>query len=106
MDIPAHLWLSRHGVYYFRQTKSVEGKQVSKKWSLHTKDPKIAKTIAIKLLAGLTTTVTQDPKKFEVNITSTGISIKTDPTDPTDADKLNEFMRNNSALITRFQTFR
>lgn len=78
----------------------VAGKQVSKKVSLHTKDPKLAKLIAIKLLAGLTTTVTQDPKNFEVSITASGISIKTDPTDPTDADKLSEFMRNNRDLIT------
>lgn len=78
----------------------VAGKQVSKKVSLRTKDPKIAKSIAIRLLAGLATTMTQDPKKFEVNITSAGISIKTDPADPTDADKLSEFMQNNRDLIT------
>lgn len=100
MDIPAHLWVSRHGVYYFRQTSRVAGKQTSKRVSLHTKDPKIAKSIAIKLLAGLASTMSQDPKTFEVSITSAGISVKTDPTDPTDAEKLGEFMRNNRELIT------
>ncbi len=100
MDIPAHLWVSRHGVYYFRQTSRVAGKQTSKRVSLHTKDPKIAKSIAIKLLAGLASTMTQDPRTFEVSITSAGISVKTDPSDPTDAEKLGEFMRNNRELIT------
>lgn len=101
MEIPAHLWQSRHGVYYFRQTKRVAGRQVSKKVSLRTKDPKIAKMLAIKLLAGIPTAMAQNPQKFEVNITSTGVSIKTDPADPTDADKLNQFMKDNREMISQ-----
>jgi superfamily I DNA/RNA helicase len=51
MKIPSHLCLSRHGVYYFRQTSQKAGKQRAKKISLHTKDPSIAKQKAIELLA-------------------------------------------------------
>jgi hypothetical protein len=39
MHIASHLWQSPHGVYYFRETQLVSGKQVSRRISLHTKDP-------------------------------------------------------------------
>ena len=95
MDIKSHLWLSRHGVYYFRRTKLVLGRQVSKKLSLGTKDPKIAKSIAISLLAQMPN------NKFEVTINSDGVSFKTNPDDVNDAHKLNEFMKNNKELISQ-----
>lgn len=107
MRIPAHLCLSRHGVYYFRQTSQANGKQRAKKISLHTKDPFIAKSKAIQLLALLNTNKKDDMtiRKFEMNVNPNGaITFVTDKNDPDDITKLGVFLKDNPHLLQSKQT--
>ncbi len=95
MKIPSHLWKSPHGTFYFRITSKNDGKQVSKKVSLHTKDPIQAKSSAIRLLARMSESDTSMSKikKFEVAMTENGLTFKTDPNIPDDVVKLGQFLR-------------
>ncbi|MBU9572262.1 phage integrase SAM-like domain-containing protein [Burkholderia multivorans] len=101
MEISAHLWQSRHGVYYFRETAVVAGKQTSKKVSLRTKDPKQAKRSAIQILASIAKQYEgQDmTRKFEVAFGPNGLSFKTDPNIPDDVEKLGMFLRDNKEQL-------
>ncbi|MES2320011.1 MAG: hypothetical protein V4631_21225 [Pseudomonadota bacterium] len=101
MRIPAHLCMSRHGVYYFRETSVVAGKQRAKKLSLHTKDPEQAKEKAIQLLAMLISNKDKDMTrigKFEMNVNANGITYKLDKDDPDDVEKLGRFLKQNPQL--------
>lgn len=72
------------GTYYFRQTKLVNKKQVVKRISLKTRSVKIAKLLAIQLLAKIQM---DKIKKFEVEYDSKGNLIKLNVAD--EADKQN-----------------
>jgi integrase len=56
----------KFGVYYFRQTLQVGEKQIVKRVSLHTKDTKVAKFLAIQLKARIDMVDLSKIKKFEV----------------------------------------
>lgn len=101
MKIPSHLCTSRHGVYYFRQTHTVGGKQRAKKISLQTKDPLQAKKKAIQLLALMSSNGEDMSRfgKFEMNINDGGVSFKLDKDDPDDVNKLTSFLQQNPHLI-------
>lgn len=72
------------GTYYFRQTKLVNKKQVVKRISLKTRSVKIAKLLAIQLLAKITM---DKINKFEAEYDSKGNLIKLNVAD--EADKQN-----------------
>jgi len=98
MRIFAHLCQSRHGVYYFRQTSTVAGKQIAKKLSLYTKDPVEAKEKAIQLLALMSKSNGERMNKirrFEMVLNEGGVSFKLDKDDPDDVEKLGRFLRQN-----------
>jgi len=57
---------SKFGIYYFRQIMQVGEKQVVKRVSLHTKDTKVAKFLAIQIMARIDMVDLSKPKKFEV----------------------------------------
>lgn len=101
MKIPSHLWKSPHGTFYFRVTSKSNGKQVSKKVSLQTKDPTQAKTSAIKLLACLAESDNSMSKikKFEIQVVNGGLSFKTDPNIPDDVVKLGQFLKDNTEQL-------
>lgn len=107
MRIPAHLCRSRHGVYYFRETSTVNGKQRARKISLHTKDPELAKQKAIQLLSMLISSGMEDAmnkfKKFEMTVNSNGITYKLDKDDPDDVEKLGRFLKQNPHLAPQPQ---
>ena len=56
----------KFGIYYFRQTIQVGEKQVVKRVSLHTKDTKVAKFLAIQIKARIDMVDLSKLKKFEV----------------------------------------
>jgi len=102
MRIPAHLCRSRHGVYYFRETSTVAGKQRARKISLHTKDPEQARQKAIQLLAMLISNSKEEAmtkfRSFEMTINNNGVSYKLDKDDPDDVEKLGRFLAQNPHL--------
>ncbi len=110
MRIPAHLCLSRHGVYYFRETSTVAGKQRAKKISLHTKDPEQAKRKAIQLLSMLISNNDKEEAmsrfgKFEITTHPNGsVSYKTDKDDPNDIENLGRFLQQNPQFTPQRQT--
>jgi len=106
MRISAHLCRFRHGVYYFRETSIVAGKQRARKISLHTKDPKQAKQKAIQLLAMLIGNSKEEAmtkfRSFEMTSDNNGVSYKLDKADPDDVEKLGRFF--NSKPTSRTST--
>jgi len=56
----------KFGVYYFRQTVQVGEKQIVKRVSLHTKDTKVAKFLAIQIKARIDMVDLSKIRKFEV----------------------------------------
>jgi integrase len=56
----------KFGVYYFRQTMQLDGKQVVKRISLRTKNSKVAKFLALQLKAHIDMVDLSKLKKFEV----------------------------------------
>ena len=56
----------KFGVYYFRQTLQVGERQVIKRISLHTKDIKVAKFLAVQIKARISMVDLSKFKKFEI----------------------------------------
>ena len=74
MTYGRHLEQRKFGVYYFRQTKKIEGKQTVKRFSLKTKDLGVAKFLALQFLANIAMNeIDMDGiKKFEVEYDERG----------------------------------
>lgn len=51
MKIPAHLFKSRHGVYYYRLQFKKNSKRYERRLSLNTKSPIVAKALSVKISA-------------------------------------------------------
>ncbi len=77
------------GTYYFRQTKIVSGKQISKRFSLKTRHKKEAQFLAIQILAKLQM---DKIKKFDVELDSTG-NLKKVNVDGNNPDDIKAFMQ-------------
>ena len=56
----------KHGMYYLRQTTHVDGRQVSRRISLRTKDTKLAKSLSLQIRARLEMIDLSNVKKLEV----------------------------------------
>ena len=99
--IPSYLVRSRHGVYYFRLTKKINGKQIARKVSLRTTSLAIAKGLAVKILAdiGMENGAVDRFKKFEIGFSSGTFTVKTDPSIPDDVEKLSRFLADNKELL-------
>lgn len=99
--IPSYLVRSRHGVYYFRLTKKINGKQIARKVSLRTTSLALAKGLAVKILAdiGMENGAVDRFKKFEIGFSSGTFTVKTDPSIPDDVEKLSRFLADNQELL-------
>lgn len=99
--IPSYLVRSRHGVYYFRLTKKINGKQIARKVSLRTTSLARAKGLAVKILAdiGMENGAVDRFKKFEIGFSSGTFTVKTDPSIPDDVEKLSRFLADNQELL-------
>ena len=67
MKLPAHLAKSRHGVFYFRWTFTANGCVSEKRFSLRTRNPSIAKQMAMYisfLMMGTRMLKPYDPSRF------------------------------------------
>lgn len=67
MSYGRNLEKRKFGVYYFRQTLKVDGKQIVKRFSLKTKDTHIAKFLAIQIKAKIEMIDLNNLKKFEIS---------------------------------------
>jgi hypothetical protein len=81
------------GVYYFRQTLIVEGKQVVKRFSLKTKNTTVAKFLALQLKARIEMIDPKNIRTFELayddNNNIKSVSVK----DEQDSKNLQQFLQ-------------
>lgn len=67
MKLPSHLAKSRHGIFYFRWTFTANGRVSEKRFSLSTRNPSVAKQMAMYiafLMMGTRMTKPYDPSRF------------------------------------------
>lgn len=83
----------KFGIYYFRQTIQVGAKQVVKRVSLHTKDTKVAKFLAIQIKARIDMVDLSKLKKFEVEYDGNHQIKSVKVNGDADARNLQEYMK-------------
>lgn len=83
----------RFGVYYYRQTVEVDGRQVVKRVSLRTKDTKAAKFIALQMRARTAMVDLSKIKKYELQYDDQHNVKSVKVTDDADARNLQAFMQ-------------
>lgn len=81
------------GIYYFRQTIFDGSKQVSKRVSLHTRNPKVAKILAIQIKARIEMIDPNNIRKFEVQFDDRNQIKSVSVTSPEDSIQLQEFLK-------------
>ena len=81
------------GVYYFRQTVIVDGKQIAKRFSLNTKDTKIAKFLALQIKAKISMIDLKNLKTFEVAYDENNNIKSVKVNDDADSKNLQEFLK-------------
>jgi hypothetical protein len=83
----------KFGIYYFRQTIQVGEMQVVKRVSLHTKDTKVAKFLAIQIKARIDMVDLSKLKKFEVEYDGNHQIKSVKVNGDADARNLQEYMK-------------
>lgn len=93
MSYGRYLERRQYGVYYLRHTAQVGSKQVVKRFSLKTKDPTIAKFLALQIQARIEMIDIKNLKKFDVTFDENNNIKSVNVTDGSDAANLNEFLK-------------
>jgi integrase len=93
MSYASNLERRKLGVYYFRQTISIDGKQAVKRFSLRTKDTKIAKFLALQIKAKISMIDLKNLKTFEVAYDENNNIKSVKVNDDADAKNLQEFLK-------------
>src|ERR1700677_2527558 len=83
----------QYGVYYLRHTVQIGEKQVVRRLSLKTKDPTIAKFLALQIRARIEMIDFKNLKKFDVIFDENNNIKSVKVTDSSDASNLNEFLK-------------
>lgn len=81
------------GVFYYRQTVTVAGVQHSKRFSLKTKNPEIAKFLALQIKARTEMMDPKNIKKYTVTYDGQNNIASVSVTDDTDSKNLHEFLK-------------